>query len=108
MPVRRVKEGQLYCFRRFGIQLICDEATCLSALMNANKNFDMLLVPNIYHGESGLTQAIWYGGDGITSCSICWGSLHLRVFRLRKKNYLRPNLAGEGNAVGLLPDTATP
>ncbi len=23
------------------------------ALMNANKNFDMLLVPNTYHGESG-------------------------------------------------------
>ena len=23
------------------------------ALMKANKNFDMLLVPNMYHGESG-------------------------------------------------------
>lgn len=25
----------------------------VDALMNANKNFDMLLVPNMYHGESG-------------------------------------------------------
>jgi hypothetical protein len=25
----------------------------VDALMKANKNFDMLLVPNMYHGESG-------------------------------------------------------
>lgn len=25
----------------------------VDALMNANKNFDMLFVPNMYHGESG-------------------------------------------------------
>ena len=28
------------------------------ALMNANKNFDMLLVPNMFHGESG-THALY-------------------------------------------------
>jgi len=39
------------------------ETMCLvDPLMRANKSFDMLFVPNTFHGESGFT--IWFVGVG--------------------------------------------